>query len=95
MIYVVMGVVASIAIFLYCLPLLRRDKKKRGKRDAHKVEISERAVKSDTKCPVCKKGLGESDIIYIERFPAQPKDKIFIKGCNFCFDPKTRKRIKK
>ena len=91
-VYIVMGVVASVAVFLYILPFIRGDNK--NKKVNSSIEEKHFKKNSNFNCPVCGRSITDGDTLYIERFKAEPKDKIFTKGCNYCYDPKTRRAIK-
>lgn len=47
-------------------------------------------------CPVCKARLGPKDVIYAEIFHSEPRDKVIIKGCKYCYTltPEESKRIR-
>ncbi|NPV02877.1 MAG: hypothetical protein HPY53_16005 [Brevinematales bacterium] len=92
-IYISMGVLAAILIFLYSLPVIR-GKLSEGK-SAEGEEV--RAVKqspagTEKVCPVCKTPLSEEDVVYVKTYKAQPEDKVFVKGCSYCYDPNKAKR---
>lgn len=91
-VYIVMGVVGSIVLFLFILPIVRGDN--RIKKVNGYLEEKHFSKNSNFNCPICNRKLTIEDTLYIERFKAEPKDKVFTKGCNHCYDPKTRKRIK-
>ena len=94
-VYIVMAAFGSIAIFLVILPFTRKenttsDKNSRDKKNG--IEENRKPKINENICPVCEASLSNNDTIYIKRYPAQPEDKIFIKGCNHCYNPEMKQR---
>ncbi len=84
------GILIGLTVFLYILPMTRREAKdKHYYTDEHKAypDISYR------KCPVCGAKLKENEAVYSITYRGQPEDKTFVKGCDYCFDPRTGKRL--
>ncbi|RJP24941.1 MAG: hypothetical protein C4527_17845 [Candidatus Omnitrophota bacterium] len=92
-IYISMGVLAAIVIFLYSLPVIRG--KRRGRSSAEGEEVrAVRTIQQDSEkvCPVCKTPLSDEDVVYVKTYKAEPEDKVFIKGCSYCYDPNKSRR---
>lgn len=92
-IYISMGVLAAVVIFLYSLPVIRGKRRKRNSAEGEEVRAVKRIPQEGEKvCPVCKTPLSDEDVVYVKTYKAEPEDKVFIKGCSYCYDPSKGKR---
>lgn len=92
----IIGVLIGLIIFLLLLNL-RSYEGTRKKSSSEKVEENGRELgKRPRYCPVCNSKLGPKDVIYAEIFQAEPRDKVVIKGCKYCYilTPEEALRIK-
>lgn len=84
-VYIVMGALASLVIFLYViLPMSRRRKAVPVRRRKQKVTAYELPEITIGKCPVCGNALTAKDKLYTKTYKAEPKDKIYVRGCSKC-----------
>lgn len=83
----IMGALASLTIFLYMLPLLRGRRPRPERTPAVLPDIV------IGKCPVCGSELTVKDKLFTRTYSAEPRDKIYVKGCSKCFDPRRGARI--
>lgn len=82
------GILVGLTLFLYILPLTRKsDNQKHYYQDEHRAHEDT----SYRKCPVCGARLKDNEAVYTVTYRGQPEDKTFVKGCEYCFDPRTGK----
>ncbi|OHD54792.1 MAG: hypothetical protein A2Y33_02145 [Spirochaetes bacterium GWF1_51_8] len=92
-IYISMGVLAAIVIFLYSLPVIRGKMREGKSAQGYEVRpVSKTAQEQEKVCPVCKTPLTDEDVVYVKTYKGEPEDKVFIKGCSYCYDPNKTKR---
>lgn len=97
----IVGIIIGLIIFLLLMNLRSYDDGKGGrskKKDPYE-EVIEDDKKLGTKpryCPVCGSKLGPRDVLYAEIFEGEPRDKVIIKGCKYCYvlTPEEAMRIK-
>ncbi len=85
----IIGIIVGLIIFLLLMNLgLSREEDKNRKRKRIIEESKEENTKPGTKpryCPVCGSRLGPRDVLYAEIFHSEPRDKVIIKGCKYCY----------
>jgi hypothetical protein len=85
LVYIAMGVLAALVVFLYVLlPMLRRGGQKSARRKKKQVKTYELPEIVIGKCPVCGNSLTAKDRLYTKTYKAEPKDKIYVRGCSKC-----------
>ena len=96
----IVGIIVGLIIFLLLMNLvLSKEESKDKKRKKATEENEEENTKLGTKpryCPVCGSKLGPRDVLYAEIFHSEPRDKVIIKGCKYCYvlTPEEAARIK-
>ncbi|MEN2997567.1 MAG: hypothetical protein ABDH28_00795 [Brevinematia bacterium] len=84
----IIGIIIGLIIFLLLMNLRSyggNDRSSR-KREAHNEENEDKNYATKPRhCPVCGSKLGPRDVIYAEIFQAEPRDKVVIKGCKYCY----------
>ncbi len=91
-VFIIGGIVVGLTLFLYVLPLTRR-KDSSSKYQDRSDGISYEDIHY-RKCPVCGAKLRENEPVYTITYKGQPEDKTFVKGCDYCFNPRTGKQKK-
>lgn len=89
-VFVGVGVLIGIVAFIYLLPLIRGEKKEKPLPDEKPLT---KPVEDVIECPICGEKIGEGSRLFTKTYPAEPKDKVFVRGCSNCYDPKTGKRL--
>ncbi len=82
LLWILMAVLFSITLFLYSREWISGLK---GHRRKIKAENKDFSQKYERICPVCHAKLKQNENLYISIYPGEPKDKIFIKGCKYCY----------
>lgn len=82
----IIGVILGLLILLLLLNLRYSYEGKIDKRKIKKfLENKEELGTKPRHCPVCGSRLGQKDVIYAEIFQSEPRDKVIIKGCKYCY----------
>ena len=86
----VLSATAAVAVF-FIVYSYRRNRTPKNDETVRQVVNSDLMERSTKICPVCRHKLSEDDVVFIKTYEAEPEDKLFIKGCVFCYNPQTRK----
>ncbi|MCS7299796.1 MAG: hypothetical protein RMJ37_07580 [Spirochaetia bacterium] len=95
----IVGVIIGLIIFLLLMNLrsnryedIRKNRRKTNDEDDEPQKLGSKP----RYCPVCGSRLGPKDVIYAEIFQGEPRDKVIIKGCKYCYvlTPEEALRIK-
>jgi RNA polymerase subunit RPABC4/transcription elongation factor Spt4 len=94
----IFGIVIGLIIFLLLMNIGANKEGNKTKIKKH-YENNNNSSELGTKpryCPVCGSKLGPRDVIYAEIFHSEPRDKVIIKGCKYCYvlTPEESARIK-
>lgn len=93
MVFIILGIVTVIIVYLYITTSVHEYTEKKAK-EKQKADSSEGVVedirdiiKSKKKrlCPICSSEMELNDKLYAEIYKAKPRDKVFIKGCKYCY----------
>lgn len=95
----IVGVIIGLIIFLLLMnlrPYKNENIKRNRKKTDNDEEEPEKLGTKPRYCPVCGSRLGPKDVIYAEIFQSEPRDKVIIKGCKYCYvlTPEEALRIK-
>lgn len=97
LIWSIIGIIIGLIIFLLLLNIRGyNEDKKRKKKVYEEFEENSKLGTKPRYCPVCGSKLGPRDVIYAEIFQGEPRDKVVIKGCKYCYvlTPEEALRIK-
>ncbi|MFN4245721.1 MAG: hypothetical protein ACK4F9_06200 [Brevinematia bacterium] len=81
----VVGVLIGLIIFLLLMNLRSYNDKKTNRNTNFDNDNDYKPGTKPRYCPVCNSRLGPRDVIYAEIFQSEPRDKIVIKGCKYCY----------
>lgn len=84
----IIGVMIGLIIFLLLMNLRSNkyeDTRKNSKKTNDKYDEPQKLGSKPRYCPVCGSRLGPKDVIYAEIFQSEPRDKVVIKGCKYCY----------
>ncbi|MCX8028672.1 MAG: hypothetical protein N2712_01595 [Brevinematales bacterium] len=93
----VIGIIVGLIIFLLLMNLKNyNDEKKQYQKDKKEYDEEKKLGTKPRYCPVCRSRLGPRDVIYAEIFQGEPRDRVIIKGCKYCYilTPEEAMRIK-
>jgi len=95
----IVGIIVGLIIFLLLMNLGLSKEESKAQKRKKATEEKEENTKLGTKpryCPVCGSKLGPRDVLYAEIFHSEPRDKVIIKGCKYCYvlTPEEAARIK-
>ncbi len=92
----IIGIIVGLIIFLLLMNLRSYDGSHRKRKNEKKVDEDDNLGTKPRYCPVCNSRLGPRDVIYAEIFQGEPRDKVIIKGCKYCYvlTPEEAARIK-
>ncbi len=107
-ILIAIGILAGIVVYLYLFSGIHswEDKKKEGERKIEEIKSTEFEYKDSRRkgkisnglkprfCPLCGTELKPHESIYAEVYPGNPRPKVLIHGCKYCYNPSGMK-IKK
>lgn len=82
--WISMGVLLSITIFLYLRHAFYDFKERKQKKERSNDQFDFSTVEKRI-CPVCHTKLKANEYLYASIYPGEPEDKIFIKGCTHCY----------
>ncbi|MGC8767208.1 MAG: hypothetical protein ACP5PT_02985 [Brevinematia bacterium] len=92
----IVGIIIGLIIFLLLMNLARDNEYSKKVKHNKENDNEEKLGSRPRYCPVCKAKLGPKDVIYAEIFHSEPRDKVIIKGCKYCYTltPEEAKRIR-
>ncbi len=95
----ILGIVIGLIILLFLMNIKYSVEEKSYKKKKVSKVNEDREEELGTRpryCPVCNSRLGPKDVIYAEIFQSEPRDKVVIKGCKYCYrlSPEEAVRIK-
>ncbi len=83
MIYFFLGIAISAIFFLYYSLFFKREEVVASTPSSSERDSSRKPrIRS---CPICGASMGMGDKLYGEIYRAEPRDKVTIKGCRYCF----------
>ena len=100
LIFIFLGVLISVAIYLYFINKLH-ESEDRSKKEEVDVEAEEKEpIKTKEEkpeglkprfCPLCNSSLVKHDSIYAEMYKGEQRPKVVIHGCRYCYKPSGKK----
>ena len=94
-IFSIIGILIGLTLFLYIIPMFRHKPSDYTVPPLMKKTGENNHPDQPRQCPVCHHVLRPEDAVYTVTYKGEPEDKTFVKGCDYCFDPKTGKKREK